>query len=147
MNKIYLAGPITGCSWNESEDWRDEFKGIKIPNVECFSPLRGKQYLQHETQISDRYDEMTMSSAKAIMSRDFFDVSTSAAIVVNLRNAKRVSIGTVMEIAWAYQRRIPIIAILEKENIHNHSMLDEALNWRVETVGEAATIVYQIFNA
>jgi len=35
---------------------------------------------------------------------------------------------------------------MEKKNMHNHSMLDEAINWRVETIGEAVSIVSQIFN-
>lgn len=148
MKKVYLAGPITGCSWDETENWRDQFKSFHIPRVECFSPLRGKGYLKGETSIKDHYDQVesrTMSSAKAIMTRDSFDVRTADALVVNFTGAKKVSIGTVMEIAWAWQNRTPVIAI-GMDHLHDHSMLNEAINWKVDTLEDAAEILRMMFN-
>ena len=80
MKKIYLAGPITGCNWGESEDWRDSFKKLDLPGIQGFSPLRGKEYLKSETTIADNYSNTVMSSAKAIMTRDSFDVFSADAI-------------------------------------------------------------------
>ncbi len=79
------------------------------------------------------------------MLRDSFDVRTADALVVNLTGAKKVSIGTVMEIAWAWEKRTPVIAIVEEGNIHEHSMLYEAIGWRVTTLDEAMYILSLVF--
>jgi nucleoside 2-deoxyribosyltransferase len=148
QKKIYLAGPITGLNWNQTESWRDYFKAKladSAPHVIGFSPLREKGFLQNETCIADNYGDRLLSSQRAIMSRDFFDCQTADAIVANLTGAKKVSIGTVMEIAWGYQRRIPVIIIAEPGNIHEHSMLREAANWWVEDMEDALTVVQTLF--
>lgn len=165
MKKIYLAGPITGCNWGESEDWRDSFKKLDLPGIQGFSPLRGKEYLKSETTIADNYSNTVMSSAKAIMTRDSFDVFSADAILVNFQGAKRVSIGTVMEIAWAWQLRKPVIAIVDDTkwewnqdstpgqpiktavpDLHDHSMLNEAISWKVTSLDDAVNIITLLFN-
>lgn len=146
--KIYLAGPITGLNWQQTENWRDYFKSRLAdvaPHVRGFSPLREKGFLQGEEQIKDNYSDKLLSSQRAIMSRDFFDCQTADAIVANLTGAPKVSIGTVMEIAWGYQRRIPVVIIAEPGNIHEHSMLREAANWWVTDIEDALTVVETLF--
>lgn len=65
-----------------------------------------------------------MSSIVGINVRDYNDVKTSDALLVNLLDYNnKVSIGTVMEIAWARVFQIPVVIVMEKENIHNHGML------------------------
>ena len=148
QKKIYLAGPITGLNWSETESWRDHFKARLAdvaPHVKGFSPLREKGFLQEVGTIADNYSDKLLSSQKAIMSRDFFDCQTADAIVANLTGAPRVSIGTVMEIAWGYQRRIPVIIIAEAGNMHEHSMLREAANWWVDNIEDALTVVETLF--
>ena len=46
-------------------------------------------------------------------------------ILVNFLGATKVSIGSVMEIAWADYGRKPIILVMEEGNIHSHSMVNE----------------------
>lgn len=163
MKKVYLAGPITGCNWGESENWRDEVARLAVlsgafKDVEFFSPLRGKDYLKGEAEIKDSYGQHQMSTAKSIMLRDSYDVRTADALIVNFMGAKRVSIGTVMEVAWAYERRIPVIALMEpavtsvtgveasQGNIHEHSMLNEAIWWRVQTLQDSLNCLDLVFN-
>lgn len=150
QKKIYLAGPITGLNWRETEGWRDRFKARlrdAVPHVIGFSPLREKGFLQNVGKIADKYDGKLLSSQRAIMSRDFFDCQTADAIVANLTDAGRVSIGTVMEIAWGYHRRIPVIIIAEKDSLHDHSMLREAANWWVDNEEDALEVVRTLFTA
>ncbi len=53
-------------------------------------------------------------------------------------SAQKVSIGTVMEIAWAKAFQIPVIVIMEKEgNLHDHPMIRDCIGFRVETLLEA----------
>ena len=153
MKKIYLAGPITGLSFTESEDWRDQIKSVasanpeKFGNMQFFSPLRGKDYLKAEKSIKDTHDEFQFSTSKAIMLRDSYDVRTSAAVLVNLLGATRVSIGTVMELAWAYEHRKPVVAIIEKDgNIHDHAMLNEAIWYKLQTIEDAMWALSMIIN-
>lgn len=177
VKKVYLAGPITGASWGQSENWRDILKRrarkihiadtdggmqvkVKYPfeNVRFYSPLRGKEYLKGEESIKDSYSEHKFSTAKSIMLRDHFDVETADAVIANLTGATRVSIGTVMEIAWAYAYRKPVICIIEEPekqeigfaasfgNIHEHAMLNEAIWWRARNIDEALDALNRLFN-
>lgn len=146
--KVYLAGPITGESWEEANEWRVEvsnhFKD-NYPQLIGFSPLRHKAYLQQEKKICDSYENMILSSQRGLFARDFNDVKTSHLVFVNLLNTKIVSIGTVMEIAWADAFRIPIVLVMEKENnIHEHSMLREACPFRVDTLDDGIDITARI---
>lgn len=126
MNKkVYLAGPIMGISYQESTDWRQRAtNSLSIYNIDGFSPMRGKAYLSQEDKLLDSYTDHTMSSINGINIRDYNDVKTADAILVNLLGAKIVSIGTVMEIAWARVWNIPTVLIMEDfNNIHEHGML------------------------
>jgi nucleoside 2-deoxyribosyltransferase len=123
--KVYLAGPISGASYGEAVNWRDEASNdLFINDLEPYSPMRGKAYLSKEEEIADSYSDHTMSSITGINIRDYNDTRTAGAILVYLLDAKKVSIGTVMEIAWARAHSVPVVLIMEKTgNVHDHGML------------------------
>jgi len=139
----YLAGPITGCTYEGCTNWREAFKTHMPDGVQCLSPMRGKDYLEQEQVIDGSYPAEVLSCSRGIMTRDFFDCNRADVVVVNLLGATRVSIGTVMEIAWAYQRHTPTIVIMERDstvNVHEHPMIAEATGFRVETMEQAAHV-------
>lgn len=146
--KVYLCGPITGLSYNGCTDWRQEaIEHLSQFGIQGLSPLRGKEYLKHETEISDSYDHSetsliaAMSGQRGIYARDKFDCERADALIVNMLGAKKVSIGSVMEIAWAAAAKHPIILVMETEgNIHEHSMLKEACAFRVDNLDDALHI-------
>ena len=144
--KLYLAGPITGCSFAGCTDWR---KGVADAlagyNVECLDPMRGKDYLSEEKCIGNDYDTV-LSCSRGIMTRDRFDCTRADLLIVNFLGADKVSIGTVMEIAWADLSRTPIIIVSEDSNIHNHAMISEACGFRVESLDTAITVAKAILN-
>jgi nucleoside 2-deoxyribosyltransferase len=79
------------------------------------------------------------------MTRDFFDCQTCDIVMANLLETEIVSIGTVMEIAWAFALNKPLIVVMEKEgNLHEHSMIREATGFRVDTIDEAILIANAI---
>jgi len=80
------------------------------------------------------------------MTRDYFDCTTCDILIVNLLGYTRVSIGTVMEIAWAHAHRIPIICIMEEGNIHDHPMINEAIGFRVESVYDAIDVARAVLD-
>jgi hypothetical protein len=142
---LFLAGPLTGISYKDALDWR-KYVESKLPvDVIAFSALRGKTYVTTERVLKDAYPEHLLSTPQGTTTRDRYDVSRCDALFVNFLNTNRVSIGTIMEIAWADSRRIPIICAMEEGNIHDHvfvrqvaafitSDLDEAIRTAVDVV-------------
>jgi nucleoside 2-deoxyribosyltransferase len=142
MYTAYLAGPITGLSFYGATDWREEFIHRLPSQIQGLSPLRGKAYLKSEQSISASYPDIPLSCPSGIMTHSFNDCKRCDVLVVNFLGATKVSIGTVMELAWAYAFRIPTVVIMEKEgNPHDHPMVQEAIGYRVTTVEEAASLV------
>lgn len=146
-HKVYLAGPISGHSYQDATDWREYAKDyLSEHNIDGYSPLRGKIYLSSEEMIKDHYPNHTMSSIKGINVRDYNDTKTADAILVNLLNSgDKVSIGTVMEIAWARAFQIPVIIVMEENNPHNHGMLTYG-NIVVDTMEEGLDTVVLMLN-
>lgn len=143
MKTVYAAGPITGLSFGNATDWRQElFDRLSKNNIKVLSPLRAKDYLKDEQVIGDSYEQHVLSSQRGITARDRNDVINCDAILVNLLGATRPSFGTVMEIAWADMLRKPIVLVMEKEgNIHDHAMIRECSPFRVETLEQACTVL------
>ena len=147
--KVYLAGPITGCTYKECTNWRD---GVRVElaevGIDGFSPMRNKEFLANLKEAIEDYGDHPeiMCTDRGIMRRDMFDVRTADAIFVNLLGTEIVSIGTVIEIAIAYDRNIPVIVAMEPEgNLHDHAMLREAICFRVPTMEEAVAILKTLF--
>ena len=139
---VYLAGPITGTSYGECTNWREDAINWLAPDINGFSPMRSKDYLLSETSVGDSYEDTIMSSQRGIFARDSYDCKRCDAILVNLLGAERVSIGTVMEIAWAWSYRNPIVLIMEEEgNLHDHSMIREACPLTVRTLDEGIHVL------
>lgn len=139
---VYLAGPITGLSFDASVDWRDWVIGKLPPEIQGMSPLRGKTYLEGESKIEDEYCQSVLSCARGITTRDFNDVKRADMILVNFLGAKTPSIGTVMEIAWAKAFQTPVVMVMEKDsNPNDHAMIRECVGFRVETLQQAVEIV------
>lgn len=146
--KIYLAGPITGCTFDECTDWRQDFiKRFKTHGVECLSPMRGKEYLKQIGEICGSYPDFgPLASSRGIMTRDHWDCTRCDLVLFNLIGAKTVSIGTVMELAWAWDHRIPTVVAMEDGNCHEHPMVSEAIGFRVPTLENAFHVARAILN-
>ncbi len=144
---VYLAGPITGCTYEGAADWREQVKeALKDKPVTALNPLRGKFFLKGEESIGNDYAEL-LGCSRGIMTRDHWDATRCTVLLVNFLGAQRVSIGTVMEIAWAWENRIPVIVIMEpKGNPHEHAMIREATGFRVETLEQALGVVKSLLN-
>lgn len=143
---LYCAGPITGLSYGESTDWREYVASKLPPHIRAVSPMRGKKYLANEKNIKDYYEEHPLSCQKGVTCRDRADVMRCDMILVNFLGAKKVSIGSVMEIAWADAWRKPIIVVMEKDNVHSHAMLREVSGFIVSDLDEAIAIITAVLS-
>ena len=98
---LFLAGPLTGVSYSDALDWR-KYVESKLPaDVIAFSALRGKRHVTKECVLKDAYPEHLLSTPQGTITRDRYDVSRCDALFVNFLNSDEVSIGTIMEMAWA----------------------------------------------
>lgn len=144
--KVYLAGPIAGLSFDDATTWRILAKGLLADSgIDAYSPLRNKEYFKDINKFENKgYEEFPLSTSKAVVCRDFLDCTTSNVVIVYLLGAKSISIGTVMEIAWAYQARVPIILVMEKDNLHSHCMVNECANFKVDNLEDAINIAKSV---
>lgn len=153
--KVYLAGAITGLKYGEAVDWREyataqlaknepSTKALVLDSgIQAYSPMRNNGFAEPMEGMPNTPEPL--SSVQAILNRDHWDCKTADLILVNLLEAERVSIGTVMEIAWGYAYRIPTVLIMEKEgNLHDHGMIIQSAGWRVETLDEGIQTVKSI---
>jgi nucleoside 2-deoxyribosyltransferase len=139
--KIYLAGPICGLTYDGAQEWRIEFAEKIDPEIACYSPLRGKDYLQMRGPLEGSYGEFPLSTDQGITARDRFDCMGSDLVVFNLLGAQRISIGTMIELGWADAARNPSILIMEKEgNPHEHPMVRQTTQFRVDNLKDAIAI-------
>lgn len=151
-SSVYLAGPIAGLGYGDATDWRNVATQHLNP-IKAWSPMRAKEYLADVTgdvgfsATCKEYGHLSpMSGPRGIMTRDFFDATRCDVMMVNLLGAKKVSIGTVMEIAWAYQKRTPVVVVMEPDgsNVHEHCMIAEAIGFRCASLDEALHVVRSI---
>lgn len=75
-HKVYLAGPISGLTLDGAQEWREYFRTHVHPSIECYSPLRGKEYLQTHGVLEGSYEEFPLSSERGITERDRFDATS-----------------------------------------------------------------------
>jgi nucleoside 2-deoxyribosyltransferase len=144
--KVYLAGPITGLTYADGQDWRSKAKAaLANRNIDGFSPLRAKEYLAGHGPLQGAYDEFPLSTAKGIVARDRNDVLTADLVIFNLLGAKRISIGTCIEFGWADAFRKPSIVVIEKEgNCHSHPMVEALSPFIVDNVEDAVDLAAMI---
>jgi nucleoside 2-deoxyribosyltransferase len=151
--KVYLAGAIAGLGFDAATDWRHQAKhALGERGIEALDPMRAKAALSSKGKISTNFHDYENTgvffTSRGIMTRDFNDVKTCDALLVNLLGLVKPSLGTVMELGWAYALQKPAVVVIEeKGNPHdNHPMISEAMRFRVATLDEAIDAVAIILN-
>lgn len=137
--KLYLAGPMTGLTLEESAEWRIAAADRLEPLYECFSPLRGKSYLKGQTHKSDGPERA--GGDKGIFRRDRWDVRTSDVVLANFVGSTSISIGTLFEIAWANALEKFVIVVMEPTNLHQHAFVRQAASIVVSNMDEAVAFL------
>lgn len=134
---IYLAGPITGLTYEGCTGWRDFIIKSLPPNIVGVSPMRMKENLVNEIDIADNYKDHVLSNERAISCRDHYDVRRCDVILANFLGATKVSIGTVLEIGHARAYDKPIIVAMKDDNIHQHAMIRGYAGFLVSSLEDA----------
>lgn len=156
MSRVYLSGPMTGVAYDEAETWRDQIQDVsrrklhrldRDPGlVDFFSPLRGEASLAETPIIGDEADYVFRRKEDMVI-RDYWDTVNADIVIVNLLGATRVSIGTMIEVAWAWDHRIPMIFIMEDRGcLHDHPMVRAMRTFRVESFDAAVDALFVLLN-
>ncbi len=103
MKKVYLAGPIDGCTDDECKNWRNEIIADRLLEWHCLDPMRrdyrGKENLYRE-----------------IVELDKLVIRNSDVVLVNYTNLKPGSAGTAMEIIYAWTLGKPVVLVYGADN-------------------------------
>jgi len=133
---VYLSGPMGGCSFKEMNAWREYVTArLNSETLRCISPTR-----------SFGEDVVPVETNKWINRRDYFDCVTSQCVLVNFKGMKTISIGTVMEIAWAYQKQIHVVCVCDPDGPQNHPMLQDSITHEVHTLDEGIAAVKELLS-
>lgn len=108
---IYTAGGMSAFgkeNYNKSNSWRMYCKGI-LENCEGNCNVK----VINPNDYYNLLDDTTYERNIEVMEFDLHKVRTSDLIIVNFNNP--TSLGTMAEIAIAYEKRIPIIGLNESK--------------------------------
>jgi len=151
---VYLAGAIAGQEYDDAADWRVKAASIleDSHNIKTLSPLRAKATLGqiNNGTISKDHNHYKdcgpFFTQKGILTRDFNDVKRADILLVNLRGLENFSVGTCIELGWAYSFQKPVVVLIDKENIHHtHPMVAESLGpFQFDNLYDAIDAVHNI---
>lgn len=121
---VYLAGGMSNLNFQEQNDWRIKVKRRLEThscdyNVKCINPV----------DFYNSYDSTTYDSDLEVMNFDLHKVKNSNLIIMNFNDMK--SLGTMAELAIAYDRGIPVIGLNESgQQLHpwQYSMTSKIFN-------------------
>ncbi len=140
MFSIYLCGYINGNKLDECLSWRkkirnhyDNWKGKEKYPISWLDPMNGKN-LESISSDGNKSD----IPARAFMLRDYHGVKEANLLIVNLDTfqEKRPLLGTIYELAWAFQDHKPVIAIGTDKNYIEHPFIKETIVSLFPTVEE-----------
>lgn len=141
---IYLAGPILGCTHGEANDWR---KYVDKKLSYYASELRGISPLRCEPLIGERYTaqypDPRFGVPRAIAAKNRFDVKNCDMTLAYLPKemGDSVSIGTIIECAWADAYGQQVILVSDHPKIVNHPVLDACVDWKLQTLDEGIEVI------
>lgn len=139
---VYLAGLIS-TDVSKSLQWRVDVKPrLEDLGFEVLSPMRGKDPAK---LVRGGVVDPSLT-ARDIVLRDFNDIRRSTVILAHLEvfGGSRPLLGTIAELAWAWQLNIPVVGIADFDNVHNmqnHPFTREFISHYFTTHWEAADFI------
>ena len=131
MAKVYLAGPMEGCSDDEMLVWRKAATLSLNEGIKAISPVR-----------------INSTFATAIITQNQYDVrecDVTLAYLPKCISDRRCSYGTICEIAWAHAQNKPVVIVSDDPYVHDHPVIQEIgvhfdeLNTAVEYINQLLT--------
>lgn len=133
--RVYLSGPITGSTDQEILGWRERAGRLLSTHAEIVDPASlpydsSLAYAQHEGPRDALARQM---HGRLIVDRNKRLVGSVDVVLACFLDTPRASIGSVAELFWADNFRIPIVVIREASgSVHDHAMIN-AIATRITT--------------
>lgn len=132
--KIYLAGSISGMSYEVVANYFHETAyNLRLIGYHVITPMTGKSELRTDTKLKADGYHIPAATNHAIAERDRWMVEQADVVYCNLTMAQIVSIGSVMELAWAQMLGKHTVVAMQTDNIHRHAFVLEAADIVYET--------------
>ena len=129
--RIYLAGPITGKSFDEVMNRYREKTAILVDfGYEVLSPMTAKGGLKGVNAFVSTGYSGPVANDHSIFERDQWMVRQADVVLADLSNATAISIGTMMELAWASLLGKHTVLVMQHGNVHDHAFVKEAADVR-----------------
>lgn len=143
MKSVYLAGPIAGCDQAEANDWRHTVQAkLRSHGINGISPLRCEPLIGDRYMLN--YADPKFGTARAIGSKNIFDVrhcDMTLAYLPREINERRLSYGTIIELAWAHMIGKPTILVTDDPAVREHPVVNVCAGWLLGTLDEAAEVL------
>lgn len=132
--RVYLAGPIThdaglGCAWRVETGAR-----LKACGVTPLTPHPIADYRRGYNLTLEEVD-------KVLTVRDHWFTTKCDVVLANFVGSEKASIGTSIELGWAHEAGVPIVAAIPSCNVHDHPMVLSIVDFRTFTLHDAVEIV------
>jgi nucleoside 2-deoxyribosyltransferase len=125
--KIYLAHPISGLDYDSVMKYYTEV-GDRLEDCgyTVLCPMVCKGYLADQKVFKPTGYTNPVSTDHAIFNRDSWMVRDTDVVLCDFTNSTTVSIGCVMELAWASLLGKHVVVVMDKNNPHWHAFVREA---------------------
>jgi nucleoside 2-deoxyribosyltransferase len=129
--KVYLAGPMEGCSDDEMLVWRRAATLSFNDGIKAISPVRIDSTFSTAIITQNQYDVRECDVTLAYLPKSISD--------------RRCSYGTICEIAWAHAQNKPVVIVSDDPYVHDHPVIQEIgvhfdeLNTAVEYINQLLT--------
>jgi len=144
--RVYLAGPCAGLTFEEAMAWRLEVAPrLEAMGFEPVLPLVGEVALAGTGKPLSPLGEPGVKGCHGIeiFQRDMQLLWSCEYVLASLLGAKRISIGTVFELAAHWYRAlindcsedVPVV-VMEPDNVHRHCFIEQSC-YVVETMEQA----------
>lgn len=141
MRHVYLAGPISGLTWDEANGWRTNQLLLERLDAQGWKALNPLANAKHLAPSEGPLDPFFEGDPEAIVQSDLQMLNQSDAVLVKL-SKERPSIGTLCEIGYAYAKSKPLIVLREDDDvIHRHPFIEEMA---YKVVGDMLAAVYEL---
>jgi nucleoside 2-deoxyribosyltransferase len=146
--KIYLAGPINGCTREEAKGWRrDVSDALEFTGIQCIDPLRCEPDTGGDNRYDLSYECPLFGTDGAIFGKNRFDVFSCDLLLGFLPTSSRgPSIGTLFEIAWAFDQNKPIILVSDDGAVTEHPLVKRQVQWIVPEISLAVEIIRGLYH-
>lgn len=135
---VYLAGPITGMQNNEISKWREGVKQ-QLSHICIFDDPTSRTF--HSSDNLSTAERKTIG--KTVVTDSEISVSSADLILLNLKCAHRISIGSMIEVAWAAFLNKSIVVVIDKYNIHQSDLLlsEDCVSFVTDNLSDACAYI------